>query len=1259
MDLFEACENGNEERVLEIILYGSTFDRIDPSQSLRPPSSDILITKGIAGRSPLHAACIGGQMNIVRLLLGESCDVFFPSYSMEQTVAFLSPFAFIMYPHNSYNVKQLFQVRLTLHDNVLVPLATIQLPECYCIPPDTLLDAKSLDMFGNTPLQCISCFGCGCTNQHVDDGIEITKQLLYYGDQPNVPKYTNRWTPLHWSAFNGNHEQTSILLDMNAHVGSSRKPKALGKSQRSIPLLRDVDGMYPVDVAGRRAISYEKKWSCLRGKVQQQKNSADKFQLSEIEAWRSRLDPVRVIDVLANEFIENGAQWIQYAKEMGARLPHEIIRRNHHYRRHLEPVLRNGFTCIDILRYGQHLLYWTACFGMTRSVSALLQMQFKIRKRNWVKYKSANLANQIFESDIESIITVCISPLHTCSCEENKSQSVIHTAAERGEVEILRLLLDRVLANNRQTTRKRKTNAIAPHGKLDFRGANAHDQNTKRHILHALSYLKKGWLNQNRDSPLFVATMARQFDTVQLLTNTLSAVSLSWELERCNSDGLCLIQIAKDPIRSLFDHSFPSLLMDPKVEVEHKSAERSQTFYKQGNVEFILIFSFETNFKSSLMETLRESSIQSPSLLMIPLKSHAIAHFSLSTSSPSIKQYVAVGATEGVLQQHAETLQLNVKHRNSKKKSTYQRAQEAKFQPFPSLQRQQIVFDIMKIDVHVEKHLRNRNIHKLFPLHNVFGIESIFRQWVFSDASHSQRHNASLFYRMMVHSGAIYQPFSGTTARQMLLEDRTFSYDFLWPLANYFGEKHAFYYAFVVFYTVWLLFIAIPGILCQFLRTVFHIQWLEPLFAILVSVWATLVIEFWKRKRSELCIHFGSCHQNRKEQVADYYGDFEVADISLGTVDITFPRRIQLFRIYCGLPALLFMAILVVIIFLITQSGAVDKALHSWLAVIPFTGTPYIVPLCNAVCMMILDAIYTKVAIALTRWENHQTVWQRESVLATKLFWFKFLNAFLSLFWIAFVRRNATDLRNQLVIIMGIRQLWYVWERMLWPILLVRLKWRRAGFHIPLYSFLVTKWYLVDRRPKFEDNEAVPVTVYLQEAMRQPDLLLDKQMEIILQFGYVTMFVSVLPLGPLLALGINVITLRLDILSCVQAKKRPFFESECEIRTLMSILEFMSFAAVAVNCAVLFYTCHVDFDACVQLFLKGFYKVNDNVWVLRLWILLIVEHIVLGIKALLALTINDSARWVQHDQTIQIADLEASEEQDAENVRKDDSCNER
>ncbi|KAJ0399232.1 hypothetical protein ATCC90586_007599 [Pythium insidiosum] len=518
----------------------------------------------------------------------------------------------------------------------------------------------------------------------------------------------------------------------------------------------------------------------------------------------------------------------------------------------------------------------------------------------------------------------------------------------------------------------------------------------------------------------------------------------------------------------------------------------------------------------------------------------------------------------------------------------------------------------------------------------------------------------------------VFQPFDGGAWWQFAFEDRTHQYEMLWPLLTYFGEKHAFYYAFLLFYSTWLLPVALVGAACQLAASVpwlyARLAFVSPLFAVVVALWATLVVERWKRKRSEIQANFGNFTRNRNERSPTFYGDFLVLSPESPTVDHIFPHSLQIVRIYVGLPLLLTMAGLAVALFvavkLASSSRAVLRRVVPWL---PPDVASYVIPVINAVCMLVLDNIYTKAAVALTVWENHRTVWQYESMLAVKLFGFKFLNAFISLFWVAFVDRDDVALRKQLIIIMGARQLWYAFKRHVVALLHVQHKWRRAGFSLspsaspsaspspcgkasgptaapPLAPrrrgpfSLSVEWYAVAELDA-DTPHAPPPIVRLQEEMYPPDFLLDKQMEVVLQFGYITMFVSVLPVAPLLALLGNVVFTRLDVICSTQVKRRPPFESETEVSTFMSILSFMSFAGVAVNCAVLFFTTRADVETLLALVIKAVWRQSSALsaaspenYIARLWVLLFLEHAVLAVKAFVSLALDDSASWVQYDE---------------------------
>ncbi|OWY97903.1 Anoctamin protein, partial [Phytophthora megakarya] len=126
------------------------------------------------------------------------------------------------------------------------------------------------------------------------------------------------------------------------------------------------------------------------------------------------------------------------------------------------------------------------------------------------------------------------------------------------------------------------------------------------------------------------------------------------------------------------------------------------------------------------------------------------------------------------------------------------------------LKRQQVIQSIIHRKINLQKHLKNGNIKLIFPLHDAMGCRNTLQQFFF--------------------------------------ERKRYQYEMLWPLLTYFGEKHAFYYAFVTFYTVWLLPIALMGVVCQLLWLADDVSFVPPLFAIVVSIWATLMVERWKRK---------------------------------------------------------------------------------------------------------------------------------------------------------------------------------------------------------------------------------------------------------------------------------------------------------------------------------------------------------------------------------------------------------------------------
>lgn len=77
----------------------------------------------------------------------------------------------------------------------------------------------------------------------------------------------------------------------------------------------------------------------------------------------------------------------------------------------------------------------------------------------------------------------------------------------------------------------------------------------------------------------------------------------------------------------------------------------------------------------------------------------------------------------------------------------------------------------------------------------------------------------------------------------------------------------------------------------------------------------------------------------------------------------------------------------------------------------------------SAVVIIVLDAIYRKLATMMANWENHRYADEYESSLITKNFAFTFVNSNIMLFSIAFFEQDFNKLTQNLAIILAVKQI--------------------------------------------------------------------------------------------------------------------------------------------------------------------------------------------------------------------------------------------
>ncbi|CAO3647807.1 unnamed protein product [Cunninghamella blakesleeana] len=220
----------------------------------------------------------------------------------------------------------------------------------------------------------------------------------------------------------------------------------------------------------------------------------------------------------------------------------------------------------------------------------------------------------------------------------------------------------------------------------------------------------------------------------------------------------------------------------------------------------------------------------------------------------------------------------------------------------------------------------------------------------------------------------------------------------LMNIRNHFGEKIAFYFAFVQSYLLWLSFPTILGIFVYFT----HSNTLSIWYSIAMLGWGITFIEMWKRKQTELAIAWEvrNCSKHEKRR-ADFKGDTTVADQVTGEEMPFVPAWKIIYRRVLSLPGVAIGAVLLFII--VALVFMLQLFLHEYYTG-PFHQILHYAPTIGyALLIPTMSGIYSTWVRILTNYEMHKTESSWEYSYTQKIFIANFLVGYLSLFFIAWI----------------------------------------------------------------------------------------------------------------------------------------------------------------------------------------------------------------------------------------------------------------
>jgi len=420
---------------------------------------------------------------------------------------------------------------------------------------------------------------------------------------------------------------------------------------------------------------------------------------------------------------------------------------------------------------------------------------------------------------------------------------------------------------------------------------------------------------------------------------------------------------------------------------------------------------------------------------------------------------------------------------------------------------------------------------------------------------------------------------------------------------NYYGEKIGLYFLFLTFYTTFCLPAGIVGF-------IFWIYYAAdgnssdspstPYYAAFVGLWATLFLEFWIKKERRAAMRWGMIgFEDEELDRPAFEGVIKPSPVT-GKPTKRFSSWEKLKR--TGRTT----CVSSVLSFAIIGAASLIFFLQRVMYVLNTSGAANIAPIAAAVFYSLMIEFFTYLfsatAINLTDYENHRTDTEYEDALIAKSFLFQFINCYTPLFYIAFLKPfipeidycTAGDCMAELQIFLGTIFL----SRLLLSNLLevafpaYRVSANRAKQEAHLrqdklagsggnvsekdMAALATEGLLSGRTSTDLREDLTRMgDVEKNFVLNEYNVMLgvyEDYAELVIQFGYVTMFVAAFPLCVIIAFISNYVEIRVDAWKLTQLTRRAEPRGCEDIGTWFGVLTFLSNVAVVTNSAIVVYT---------------------------------------------------------------------------------------
>ncbi|XP_076753625.1 anoctamin-1-like isoform X2 [Xylocopa sonorina] len=371
-------------------------------------------------------------------------------------------------------------------------------------------------------------------------------------------------------------------------------------------------------------------------------------------------------------------------------------------------------------------------------------------------------------------------------------------------------------------------------------------------------------------------------------------------------------------------------------------------------------------------------------------------------------------------------------------------------------------------------------------------------------------------------------------------------------------------------------------------------------FSIFMSLWATLFLELWKRYSAEITHRWDLTGLDIQEEHPRPQYLARLAHIKKKSLNIItnteepkvpfwkmrVPATILSFSVVLLLIAIAMAAVLGVVLYRMSVLTALSVYGHPMVtsyAILFTTATAASINLC---CIIVFNWIYVWIAEYLTEIELLRTQTEFDDSLTLKIYLLEFINYYASIFYIAFFKGKfigypgryvrffeyrqeecgpggcLLELCIQLSIIMIGKQALNTILEMLFPLFY---KWLNT---LKVHMSMTTE----NGEKKMNARKYLQWIKDYKLVEWGPRSLFPEYLEMVLQYGFVTIFVAAFPLAPVFALLNNVFEMRLDAKKLLVMYRRPVGQRVIDIGIWYRILGSISKLSVVTNGFIIAFT---------------------------------------------------------------------------------------